>query len=59
MKVNQNWLLDLLFDRQVFEAQYADLPVNIGGNVQIIKSWSGSFLHVSCLLVLRAAIARR
>lgn len=41
LKVNQGWLLDLLFDRQVFEGQYSDLPINIGKQVQMFKIFSG------------------
>jgi hypothetical protein len=41
LKVNQTWLLDLLFDRQILEAQYGDLSVNIDGQVKIIKTFDG------------------
>lgn len=41
LKVNQSWLLDLLFDRQIFEGQYVDLPVNFGEKVKIIKTFQG------------------
>ena len=41
LKVNQGWLLDLLFDRQIFEGQYSDLPINIGKQVQMFKIFNG------------------
>lgn len=41
LKINQSWLLDLLLDRQLFESQYIDLPVNVAGHAQTFKIFQG------------------
>ena len=41
LKENQSWLLDLLFDRQSFEGQFANLPVNTGGQTQTFQIFNG------------------
>lgn len=58
LKVNQSWLLDLLFDRQSFEGQFANLPVNIGGQIQTFQIFNGyngqsSRIYESILTLLK------